>query len=380
MNKFINQYFFVFLFIGVIYQCNAQKIIEENDNPYIFLTTIENRKQYDKSIAFSKRGNSYQFMDLRGYLGTNNAIIENENNEIAINHQWILIENVINSAQVSKDIKNNKSQFMDNYKTWISLSEKNMYNKEVALYEGYSFFYITQFLYYTKINGWRDASLKNKKKWDYLLSFIETNIWIKWGERSLKEKGNYYYYYLGRRTHMGSHWAGIAMYLGELTKNNSIMEQCNILVKQYDTLLKRNFKMKVRGYIWNSTYDNVEGTYGFKERVVEKQDVPHGNHVISYIIGAYKFGNKNWLLEDIKKLCNTLKEFIYIKEANKFSDYVDGTNNHKKSKNENFLGDGWVKLANYDRDVKIIFVRYDNKNRKKMFNQEIQLKANLYNK
>src|SRR5690554_2839564 len=315
MNKFVIKCLFVLL---MFYQCKAQNKVSIPPSPYFFINTIESQRQYVKAVGFSNRGNSYQFMDLRGYLDTNNVLIKKQNKENVIEFQWLLINNVVNSAQISKDIKHNKSPFKDNYKSWVSLSERSMFNQEVPLYEGYSFYYITQFLYYTKINGWSGASLQNKKKWYELLSFIETNIWTKWYERSFKEKGNYYYYFLGRRTHMGSHWAGIAMYLNKLSDDTHIINQTAIMLNQYDILLKRNLQKKEKGYIWNSTYDNVEGTLAYMDKGNQIQDVSHGNHVVTYIVAAYEMENENWTFEDIKRLSYTLKEFIYNNEKVKF--------------------------------------------------------------
>ena len=110
---------------------------------------------------------------------------------------------------------------------------------------------------------------------------------------------------------MGSHWAGLAMYLNTLTSNKQIQSQTAILIQQYDTLLKRNLNKSQDGYIWNSTYDNVEGTFAADTHKNIIQDVSHGNHVVSYIVAAYEFGNNNWTLADIHKLCYTLKEYVY---------------------------------------------------------------------
>src|SRR5690606_3685297 len=115
-------------------------------------------------------------------------------------------------------------------------------NKEVPLYESYSFFYITQFLYILQDIGWVSESQKNKIWWEQTLSFVEENVWNKWLERSISTKGKNYWYFLRQRTHMGSHWAGIAMYLGALTKNQEIKNQTKEVQRQYDLLLKRNLR------------------------------------------------------------------------------------------------------------------------------------------
>src|SRR5690606_36528027 len=154
------------------------------ENPYSALNVSNSDWLYNHSIAISERGNAYQFMSLRRYLGVNNALVKKGSRD-AINHQWILIENLMKTAQISQEIKNNKSPFKDKYKTWITLSETSVHHQEVFLYEGYAFFYIAQFLFYTRENGWSTASSENGKRWRAALLFLETNIWTKWSNRSL---------------------------------------------------------------------------------------------------------------------------------------------------------------------------------------------------
>ena len=375
-----NLYFLVLLMFGLQFSCVAQKNAVR-DNPYNLLGVGNSVKDYNHAIAVSEKGNAYQFMGLRRYLGANNAMIEKSNEESAINFQWRLIENLMNSARVSGEIGNNKSPFKDKYKTWITLSKTTMYGKEAQLYEGYSFFYIAQFLYYTQKNGWNSINSQNKRRWNTALSFLETNVWTKWCERSMNTYGKRYRNFLWTRTHMGSHWAGVAMYLGKLTNNKVIKEQCSTYLNQYDILLKRNFKSKGQGYIWNSTYDDVTGTDAGTSKTEITQDVSHGNHVISYIVAAYEAGNRNWTLDDIRKLSYTFSNIIYNKDSNTYSDNVDGSNIKSGIKggenNGDFVGDGWIKLAKYDQNVKSIMSRFiDNKNIKK-YDQEIQLKANF---
>ncbi|WP_343557300.1 hypothetical protein [Sphingobacterium sp.] len=379
MNK-INLCLLLLLVFGLQYSCVAQKDVIK-DNPYSLISGGNGVKDYNHAIAISEKGNAYQFMGLRRYLGANNALVEKANEKSAINFQWRLIENLINSARVSRQISNNKSPFKDKYKTWITLSKTTMYGKEAQLYEGYSFFYIAQFLYYTKKNGWNSANSQNSDRWNAALGFVETNVWTKWYERSMNTYGQPYRNFLWTRTHMGAHWAGVAMYLGMLTNDKRIKEQCSNYLRQYDTLLKRNFKNKGLGYIWNSTYDDVKGTDGGVSKTSIVQDVSHGNHVISYIVAAYESGSKNWTLNDLRKLSYTFSNIIYNKNSNKFSDNVDGSNIKSGIKggenNGDFIGDGWIKLSKYDQNVKSIISRFISNKDVKKYNQEIQLKANF---
>src|SRR5699024_10688593 len=129
-------------------------------------------------------------------------------------------------------------------------------------------------------------------------------------------------------THMGSHWAGVAMYLKSMTSNPKIKKQCKEVQEEYDLLLKRNLNPNPKypsAYIWNSTYDNTTGTDATESKPSRIQDVSHGNHVVSYIVAAYEMGDENWNLADIHKLCNTLKYVIYDEKNNRFMDNVDGT-------------------------------------------------------
>src|SRR5690606_15216774 len=135
---------------------------------------------------------------------------------------------------------NNRFKHRDNFRGWISF--KNNKKEEVALYESYSFFYIMQTLYQLKTSGWLETSIEKHRWFVATLNFIEINIWKKWYARSVKVKGNHYWYFLRGRTHMGSHWAGIAMYLNLLTNDLKIKNQTRQMVAQYDILLKRNLQ------------------------------------------------------------------------------------------------------------------------------------------
>jgi hypothetical protein len=99
----------------------------------------------------------------------------------------------------------------------------------------------------------------------------------------------------------------------------------------------------------------MEGTFAVSSPKNIIQDVSHGNHVVSYIIAAYEFGNKNWTLADIHKLSYTLKKFMYDRQNNMFHDNVDVSSDENRPGWGNFVADGWVKLAAYDEAVKDIF-------------------------
>lgn len=331
----------------------------------------------------SKSGNSYDLMSLRNYLGGLNILIEKSSSDAYIRLQCKIIDNIIGSSEVSSSIENNKT-YKDYYSGWIA-TETNELNKgtqyrEVPLFESYSFFYITQFLYIIKNNGWVDQSKGNSDWWYQTLSFIEKNGWEKWYVRSLKATGNHYWYFLRSRTHMGSHWAGTAMYLEKITTNFSIRRQCAKLVTDYDLLLKRNLRSSPtvsQTYIWNSTYDNTTGTNAAETDRPIIQDVSHGNHVVSYIVASYELGSSTWTHADILKLCNTFKEVIYDKRNNKLSDNVDGSSDSRMPGRGYFIADGWAKLGKYDDEIATILFHLINKREIKNHNRGLQLKALL---
>lgn len=366
------------MFIGLLlFQCKAHKNIVESRLGKLF-SISEIARYYNEAIEFSSSGNAYHLLELRSHLGANNAIIEKHKDNIIIEYQFTLIENIVKAAKPSREIQNNQSPFQDNFMTWISTKEDRVFKYEVPLYESYSFFYITQFLYYTKLNGWNNDSDDNQERWKSLLSFVEDHIWTKWYTRSMHTYGNNYRYFLRSRTHMASHWAGVAMYLNYLSKDNEIKKQTEYLVDQYDILLKRNLKIVDRSYVWNATYDNVQNTYATKARGDIVQDVSHGNHVVSYIIAAYEFGNENWSREDIMLLSSTLKNIVFDNQSNTFRDNVDGSSNRSRPGWGSFLADGWVKLAIYDEEAKMIFIRFGRTKLLRRFDQELQFKVNLY--
>jgi hypothetical protein len=374
-----------FLFILLSVLCQAQ-LKESKADKLLFFDSIFSAKKSNgfseksKALKLSKSGNSYDFMELRASLGSLNSMIFETNDKHLIDFQKNSIDNIINSSKYSYLIADNKG-FNDFYKGWISLTKDKCYHEEVILYEGYSFFYITEFLFYLKKSGWINRSSQNKEWWKKKVSFIEEHIWNKWSVRSLKARGNRYSIFLSSRTHKTSHWAGIALYLSRMSSKIKIKKECQILVNQFDLLLKRNLKKNPKiasAYIWNSTFDLVKNTNAKTAKSSIIQDVSHANHLVSYIVAAYETGNKNWTIKEINTLCSTLKNVVYNKQKNTFYDNVDGTYDKLRPGWGNFQADGWVKLSKYDEEVKNIFFVFS-KEIKKMekYNQELQLKANL---
>lgn len=378
---------FINLLMIITNGCKSQeKSFDKEDkniqlNKLLVGKNVANINVREKYLSISKSGNSYDFMSLRDVIGGLNAKISDSLDLNYIEYQRSLIDNIIKSSQKSSVIINNNS-YNDGFNGWVSLTKNKSYHKEVVLYESYSFFYITQFLYILKENGWVHQSKTNKDWWIETLQFIEKNEWEKWFERSNQAKHKYYWAFLRGRTHMGSHWAGVALYLSKMTTDPQIKRQCEKLQKDYDLLLKRNFKPNPyfpSAYVWNSTYDNTQGTDATETKLGIIQDVSHGNHVVSYIVAAYELGDKDWTKEDIYSLCNTFKLVIYNKDANTFADNVDGSADLNRPGWGNFIADGWSKLSRYDKDIQEIFLKTLDKKEIKKYNSGIQLKANLFN-
>lgn len=335
---------------------------------------------YSTAERITKARNSFSFMPLRQYLGALNVMIKATKESELIDQQITLVNNLINSSQVSNTIGKNTYKFKDEFRGWVVLKadegNKGTINKEVPLFESYSFFYVSEFLYILKEMGWVDQSIENRKWWEDTVQFVEQNIWTKWRTRSYKESKMYDRTFLRNRTHMGSHWAGVASYLNKITYDDKIKEQTIRVVQQYDRLLRRNLKIRRGAYVWNSTYDNVSGTEALGSSSSIIQDVSHGNHVISYVVAAYELGNTNWTKRDLRYFSKTVTKIMYDARTNTFSDNVDGTVDKSRPGLGNNVGDGWVKLGNYDKQVKKTFrVFSENEKSVKKYNQELQFKA-----
>lgn len=358
--------FFILLLIG--HYGNAQtesqkfKIIYTNPNVAVNLTSS---------------GDSYGFMALRQHLGALNEIIKQTKDEQLILKQINLIDNLITSATRSDKIANSTYELKDSFQAWTAKQPANIINTEVPLFESYSFFYVAEFLHLLKVNGWVNKSEKNRMWWNRTVRFLEHDIWTKWRSRSYRTNKMYNQIFLRSRTHMGSHWAGIALYLREISNNDSIKVQATELISQYDRLLRRNLELRNGAYVWNSTYNDVTGTDAIRSAEVIVQDVSHGNHVISYVISAYELGNKNWRLDDLNRFSKTLT-MLYDGAANAFADNVDGSADPSRPGWGNFVGDGWVKLGRYNREAAGVLLKFSrNKKLLKRYYQTLQFNTTI---
>lgn len=364
----------VFLFFINLPEINAQSS-RNQDYQYIKSTT-------ERALVISKRGNSFEYMNLRKYFGAYNIMLKKANDTSFIQVEIEMINNLMNTAQVSKNIKGTKFNYKDNYSGWLVKNtddyNKGSMHKEIPLYESYTFFYVAQFLYYLKETKWAEKSKENKEWWSKAVHFIEKNLWEKWSDRSQRRFKNPNRWFMRTETNMASLWAGIAFYLNKMTTNTRIKKHTKEIVTQFDILLKRNLKIKNGGYVWNQTYDNTKGTDAFNSKTVRIQDVSHGNHVLAYVIAAYEDGSNSWNKKDLKRFAKTVSNIIYDSNNNLFLDNVDGTPNKNFPTSGNLIADGWLKLAFYDKEAKQIFIRFADSPMIEKKHQELQFKATLY--
>lgn len=376
-----NKYFYAigaFLFSSVV--CNTVNaqigwVKEFNASYNSSLSTTNSFKNTDKSLPFD----SYSFMALSSLIDALQSMYMITKDEYYLDNEKKNIDDVISRADISENIPNNQFRLKDKFSGWISAHDGN---NEVPLYESYLFQYIAKSLYELNKIGWAEKSEDNLNWYNNTLSFVEQNIWNKWIVRSTKSHNKEYAIFLGVRTHMAAHWAGIALFLKEITKNNEIKKECTELYNTFDLLLKRNLKLNPSypdAYIWNSTWDNVDGTQAKMDTSTVIQDVSHGNHIISYLNNSFEVGNTNWSNNDIVKFCNTLKYVIYNKQLNTFADNVDGTASSARPGWGNFQADGWIKLGAFDKDVNNIYINYAQVQKllMKKYGQELQYYANL---
>lgn len=356
---------------NVIAQKNWKDLFDKKYSDICYYpTTI--REDY---LVKSKTTDSFDFMEMSNILDALQCMYLSTGESLYRNDLIKIINNILSTALVSKDIPGNTYPYKDKYLTWTSS------NNEFILYEGYIFRYITQFIYNLHQSGWTNLSAANQTWYDNTLEFIEKNIWEKWVSRSNKINYKPYTTFLGRRTHTASHWAYIALFLKEITTSPEIKTQCIEMYNMYDLLLQRNLKPNPKfpqAYIWNSSWDNVSGTQASIPNDVALQDVSHGNHVLSYVTISRKMGNPNWTDAKIDSLCNTLEQVVYNKEQIIFSDMVDGGPSYDFPGRGNFQEEGWIKLSWFNKEVWAIYIDFTFR-RESIVKQrgELQYYANL---
>ena len=322
-------------------------------------TSTETTREYYLNI--SKSGDSFDFMTISNILDALQCVYLSTGEESYRNDLIKIINNILSTAQVSKNIPENKYEYKDDYLSWTSKNRLNSYNNEALLYEGYIFRFITQFIYNLHEEGWVNLSAENQSWYDQTLQFIEKNVWEKWITRSNEINKKPYTIFLRTRTHTSSHWAYMGLFLEEITADPVIRQQCIELYNMYDLLLKRNLKSNPtvpQAYVWNCSWDDVSGTQANVVNDVVLQDVSHGNHVLSYLTAAKKMGSSNWSDSEMDSLCNTLKLVVYNKETISFADMVDGSASISRPGWGNNQAEGWIKLSWFDDTVRNIYIDF----------------------
>ena len=368
------------IIFSLLSQVSGQKNWKQLFDKRYFGLCTSNKTFRENCLAQSSLGDAMKFMDISGVVDGLKCMYSSTKDEIYLNDEIKLINNILSTAEVSKNIPYNTYLLKDDYLSWTSKTPGYTYNSESPVYEGYIFRDITQFLYILKKSGWTDVSAQNNSWYTNALSFIEKNIWEKWTSRSNRINGQPYTILLSRRTHVASHWAYIALMLNQITQNPVIKSQSQELCNMYDLLLKRNLKPNPnypQAYIWNSSWDNVEGTQASIPNDVALQDVAHGNQVIAYVVAAEELGNPTWKPEDISYFTNTILQVVYNAKTLRFSEMVDGSS-PSNSESGNFQTYGWVKLGRLNKKAKDFYLKYAIENDKLVINYgPLQYYANL---
>ncbi|MCO5235651.1 MAG: hypothetical protein M9933_05215 [Chitinophagaceae bacterium] len=381
------QYFLsgIILIIGFFFLSNrtiAQKDWKGLfDNKYSALCS-STKTTRELFLIKSKTGDAFDFMETSNIIDALQCMYLSTGDNFYRNDLIKIINNILSTASISKNIAQNIYPYKDNYLTWISNNTTNNYHNEAPLFEGYVFRYITQFLYILRESGWTNASEANQTWYNNTLQFVEKNIWEKWISRSNKINYKPNTIFLGRRTHTASHWAFIALFLKEITTDSVIRTQCLEMIDMYDLLLKRNFKSNLvtpQSYIWNSSWDNVSGTDASIPNDIVLQDVSHGNHVLSYVTIAKKMENSNWSDGIIDSLCNTVKLVVYNKEQVSFSDMVDGSPSSAYPGRGNYQAEGWIKLSWFNKEIQSLYIDFAFRQEPivRLQDMELQYYANL---
>lgn len=282
-----------------------------------------------------------------------------------------LVSQITSSTQLGKDIANNPSGFKDDYRGWVNYNPEGKHSgahlQEIPLFESRFLRYVSKMVYLILTS--REIKENNVALYDQantILEFLETHGWEKWYVRGEKNAAGCYPYLFRNRTHMGSHWAIVALYLRELTVNQLKRQQYSDFLEQYDLQLKDNFRVQDHNaYMWHSTWDspwpyNSQCYPAATKSII--QDVDHGNHVVAYVVESYEVNNGKgvWKNDDIQKLVNTVKYVLYDEQGTRFyadlnqkvsAEFADGVR----------MADGFVSLARFDKDLFNLFEKVQSK-------------------
>lgn len=303
-------------------------------------------------------GSSYRLMEFSRGIGALLAMFEATGSPEYLSEVLDLSEKLISKAQLGKSIQNNPNSFKDEYYGWANInksgnSQTGDHLREYPLYESYLFRYLAKTVYLIR-NG---ANIHNTSsllvRGNKLQDYIEKNGWEKWYVRGEKNSSGCFPHLFRSRAHMTSHWAMVALYLREVTNDQTKRDQYNHLLTLYNKQLKDNFNLIGNAYKWNMTWDSAwpigtDCNPATKKSIV--QDVSHGNHVVTYIIESYELSQGEWTQQDIQFLSNTFKEIVYDKAQQRFNGDLNGKFIANMADGLR-MSDGFIKLARYDKEI-----------------------------
>lgn len=352
---------------------------------YDSIIESQNKNNIEKLYKASERGNTYNFVWLSYVVDANNTMYKATKNVKYLNYNLNIVNKLLKSGQT--DATNPDLKYS---RRWIATIRKgasndHMNQKEFLLFEGYLFRYLSEFAFLVKTNNIYTLQEQNE-----IIQFVSHNF-LKVYRYSLDLYGDMSKL-LQIRTHIGSHWAQMALFLNLLTTDKNEKALYQQVITLYNQGLRNNFKWHKNSngkpyYTWNSTWDKPF-TNMQKERKKQGkdthtiQDVSHGNQVIEYIINSYELDYKEWGKNDLIYLKNTLTEKIWLTQT-KFADNVDGTMSYITSVQGTGYkqSSGWMKLMLYDSTFTLYdrYKKYYNNNRNfvdKRFNN-LQYYANF---
>lgn len=299
--------------------------------------------------------NAYNLMALSRSLGGFIAMYEATDSLWFLMQAFDLAEEVTGNAINVSQVSGNHAQFDDRYLGFMNINpdRKNPrggpHGKEVPLFESYFYRYLAKLIY---ISTYSIENVELQERSSLLLDFLKVHGWEKWYVRG--ESINDCLPFLFRsRTHMTSHWALVALFLKKLDSDRVKVNQYEDFLNLYNRQLRSNLRItETRAYIWNMTWDKpwplgLNCNQASTRAII--QDGSHGNHVITYVVEAFELG-EGWSKTDIARFVRTAKYILFDSDRNLF--YKDLSQNNDLSYKAGLrFGDGFLKLARYDKEL-----------------------------
>jgi hypothetical protein len=277
----------------------------------------------------SRSRDSQDHYDLSYTLDANVAMFRATGGLRYLDRSLAYIDNVASSSVTSSSLPG--SRFKDHYHGWPS-SKSGEGGDEVPLYESYFWRYATQLLVAMRQSPKVYATARYRSVHDRLLSFAEVDIFEKWYSRGAGET------IFRDRTHMASHWALIALNLGQLTgdagRRARYKQVHDTISAELRNQMKRN-PVEPTAYFWSDVWGSTRRP---------GQDVGHGNGVMAYVVEARDRGLV-WNAADMSAFGALLGKVIWPRGTT-YREFVDGTGS-----DNGWIADGFVKLGRYDANL-----------------------------